>query len=392
MRIALFKGDFRYDAVNAFTDGLADAFRTLGVQPMIVDLRSPRDELGGQLSAVCDADDVIALLGFNTLGSTVQVDGQPLYQSLGVPFISYLLDHPLFHADRLTRLSDQPVLCVDQAHVRFLEGFGLLQAHLALHGAASPPDYYSAPRWAERPGRLLFAGSFEPLDALRQRLAQVVAHDRAAADAGIPPLNAAFQALADEGPFYNDQTLVDEAGLHPLTLDVQQFLGVSAHYTTLLRCLILWHRAKLRLSILQQLDRDGLAADLVGDGWDAAGFAHHRALGAKPFPELLNLIPHYRFVLNVAPLFGDGLHDRATYGALAGCIVCTDRNPQSAALIDPGGALGYPPGDVAGVAEAVNRLDKTPEGVAMAALGREIAMFNHTWGARARQIMGILGR
>ncbi|MBV5336122.1 hypothetical protein JZU48_03820, partial [bacterium] len=358
----------------------------------IVDLRLPRDALGAQLSAVCDADDLIALVGFNTLGSTVKVDGRTLHDALGAPFVSYLVDHPLFHADRLSLLHEQPVLCVDAAHVRFLEGFGMPQAHFAPHGASTPPDYYSAPRWADRPGRVLFAGSYEPLAPLRDRLAAVVAHDRAAGDAGIPPLSAAFHALADEGPFLNDQSLIDAAAVHPLTFGVQQFLGISAHYATLLQCLILWHRAKLRWSVLTRLDQDGLAVDLAGDGWDAAGFALHRPLGSKSFPELHRLLPSYRFALNTAPLFGEGLHDRVVYGALAGAVVCTDHNPQSAGLIDAGGGLGHPPGDVSGLAEAVNRLDATPEGAAMASLGREIAMFNHTWGARARQIMGILGR
>lgn len=392
MRIALFKGDFRYDAVNAFTDGLADAFAAAGVKPMVVDLRSPREELGQRLSEICDADDLIALFGFNTLGSTVKVDGRPLHETLSVPFVSCLLDHPLFHADRLTRLQDQPILCVDGGHVRFLESFGSPQAHLALHAGATPPDYYSAPRWAERPGRVLFAGTFEPLDALRTRLAMVIAHDRAATDAGIPTLNDAFEALADEDESIDDEQLADVAAMHPLTFSVQQFLGISAHYATLLQCLILWRRAKLRHTMLTQLDRDGLAVDLVGDGWAGAGYQNHRALGPLPFAELHKLLPTYRFVLNISPLFGDGLHNRVAYGALAGAVVCTDENRQSKGLIAPGGALGYAPGDVGGLADAVNRLDKTAEGAAMAALGREIAMFDYTWGARARQILTILGR
>ena len=392
MRIALFKGDFRYDAVNVFTDGLAEAFAASGVKPMIVDLRGPREEIGAQLSAVCDADDLIALFGFNALGSSIKVDGRALHDALSAPFVSYLLEHPLFHADALTRLQDQPILCVDGGHLRFLEGFGAPQAHLAPHAGATPPEYYGAPRWAERPNRVLFAGSFEPLSALRTRLAAVIAHDRAAADAGIPPLNDAFEALADELESVNDEDLADVAAMHPLTFAVQQFLGISAHYTTLLRCLILWRRAKLRHGLLSQLDRDGLALDLVGDGWNAAGFQNHRVLGPLPFVELRKQLPTYRFALNISPLFGDGLHDRVVYGALSGAVVCTDENPQSKSLIAPGGALGYPPGDIAGLADAINRLDKTAEGAAMAAMGREIAMFDHTWAARARKILNILGR
>ncbi|HRQ81306.1 MAG TPA: glycosyltransferase [Azospirillaceae bacterium] len=392
MRIALFKGDFRYDAVNHFTDALAEAFSASGVKPMIVDMRSPREEIGAQLSAVCDADDLIALFGFNALGSSIKVDGRTLHDALSTPFVSYLLEHPLFHADALTRLQDQPILCVDGGHVRFMESFSAPQAHLALHAGATPPEYYAAPPWAERPNRVVFAGSFEPLSALRTRLAAVIAHDRSAADAGIPPLNDAFEALADELESINDEDLADVAAMHPLTFAVQQFLGISAHYATLLQCLILWRRAKLRHALLTQLDRDGLAVDLYGAGWNAAGFQNHRALGPLPFAELSKLLPTYRFTLNISPLLGDGLHDRVVYGALSGTVVCTDENPQSKSLIAPGGALGYAPGDVGGLADAINRLDKTAEGAAMAAMGREIAMFDHTWAARARKILNILGR
>lgn len=392
MRIALFKGDFRYDAVNAFTDDLAEAFAAAGVKPMIVDMRGPRQELGQKLSDVCDADDLIALFGFNALGASIKVDGRPLYETLSAPFVSYLLEHPLFHAEALTRLQDQPIFCVDGGHVRFMESFGAPQAYLAPHAGATPPEYYGAPRWAERPNRVIFAGSFEPLDALRTRLALVIGHDRAAADAGIPPLNDAFDALANELESVNDEDLADVAAMHPLTFSVQQFLGVSAHYATLLQCLILWRRANLRHALLAQLDRDGLAVDLYGKGWESAGFQNHRAMGQLPFVDLRKLLPTYRFVLNISPLFGEALHERVAYGALSGAVVCTDDNRQSKALIAPGGALGYPPGDVGALAEAIDRLDKTPEGAAMAALGREIAMFDLTWAARARKILGVLGR
>ena len=392
MRIGLFKGDFRYDAANAFTDALAAAFTAAGVQPIIIDLRLPRDQFGAQLSSLFDVDDLIGLLGINTLGSSIKTDGQFLCDALSVPFVSWLVDHPLFHAERLTALQGQPVLCVDRAHVRFLEGLGVVNTHYAPHAAASPPDYYSAPRWMERPGRVLLAGSFDTLDSLRRRFATVIAHDRAAADAGIPALSEAFEALADEGPFTSDQAVIDAAAFHPLTFSVQQFLGISAHYTTLLQCLILWHRAKMRLSILRQLDDAGLAVDLVGDGWEAAGFKHHRPLGGKPFTELHSLFAQYRFVLNAAPLFSEGLHNQVVYGAFAGAVACTDENPQSRALIAPGGALGYPPGDASGLPAAIDRLDKTPEGAAMASLGREIVMFDHAWGVRVRNILAILGR
>lgn len=392
MRIGLFKGDFRYDAANAFTDALAAAFTAAGVQPMIVDLRLPSEQFGAQLSALFDVDDLIGLVGVNTLGSSIKTEGQALHEALSVPFVSWLVDHPIFHAGRLTALQGQPTLCVDQNHVRFLEGLGVVNAHYAPLAAASPPDYYSAPRWAERPGRVLLAGSFDTLDNLRRRFAGVIAHDRAAVDAGIPALSDAFEALADEGPFTDDQAVIDAAAFHPLTFSVQQFLGVSAHYATLLQCLILWHRAKTRLTILRQLDDAGLAVDLAGDGWEAAGFKNHRVLGGKPFSELHPLFAQYRFVLNAAPLFGDGLHNQIVYGAFAGAVVCTDENPQSRTLIGPGGALGYAPGDASALPAAIDRLDKTPEGAAMAALGREIVMFNHAWGVRARQILTIIGR
>lgn len=392
MRIAMFKGDSRYDAANSFTESLGEAFAAAGVTPMYVDLRAPKATLGEQLSAVCDAADVIALFGFDALGSGVKVDQLPLHQALSVPFISYLLDHPLFHAQRLSNLYDQPVLCQDAAHTRFLESFGMPQAYLAPGAGATPPDYYSAPRWADRPGLALFAGTYEPLDALRRRLADVVAADRAATDADIPPLTDAFEALADEGPFYNDDAVADAAALHPATFSVQQFLGISAHYTTLLQCLVAWHKAKLRDALLRRLDDDGLSVDLAGYGWETAGFSRHRSIGALSFPELHRLAPTYRFVLNIGSMLGEGLHHSAAMGALAGAVVCTENaGPIANGLTSSGAALGFQPGDIAALTDAVRRIDRQPDGAAMAALGRENALFNHAWGVRARQIMGILG-
>lgn len=392
MHIVLFEGEFRYDAVNVFTAKLAEALNARGVATTRIDLRNTHDAIGRELSDVCDADDVIALVGFNAQGAAIKVDGSPLHEELGVPFVSYLVEHPIFHADALTRLTEQPVLCIDAAHVRFLEGFGTPQAYYAPHAGATPNGFYTAPAWRERPNRIMFPGSFEPLDALRARLAEVVANDRAAVDAGIPPLSEAFEALADEGPFHDDESLIAAASVHPLTFEVQQFLGISAHFTTLLRCLVLWHGGRNRLATIERLDRLGLGLDLYGEGWEGSGFANHRIMGTRPFAELSELIPSYRFVLNVPPLFGDGLHERIVQGALSGAIACTERNPQTARLIDAGAAIGHPPGDPEAIVEAVMRLDGTEEGRAMAAKGREIATFEHSWAARAAQIMSILGR
>lgn len=392
MRIALFRSDSRYDVAAAYADALGEAFAAAGVAPMYVDLQAPKEELGRQLSAVCDAPDVAALIGFDGAGSAVKVDSLPLHQALSVPFVTCLLDHPLFHAPRLSHLFDQPVLCLDGAHVRFLESFGMPQVHLAAGASATPPDYYSAPRWADRPNLALFAGTYEPLDDLRRRLAAVVAGDRAAGDADVPPLTDAFEALADEGPFVSDDAVADAAALHPTTFSVQQFLGISAHYTTLLQCLIVWHKARRRDEALRRLDADGLPVDLAGYGWESAGFTRHRPIGAASFPQLHRAAPTYRFVLNVGSLLGEGLHPTAAMGAMAGAVVCTeDMGPQARSMIASGSALGFPPGDVGGLADAIRRLDRTAEGAAMAALGRENAMFNYAWGVRARQIMDILG-
>lgn len=392
MRIVLFDGDFRYGVVNAFTSELSKALAARGVTTSVIDIRRPHEEVAQDLSDVCDADDVIALFGFNALGSTIKVDGAPLHEALGVPFISYLVDHPIFHAEALTRLANQPVLCVDNAHVRFLEGFGMPQAHYAPHAGATPGTFYGAPAWKSRPERMLFAGSFEPLDSLRARLAAVITDDLAAVDAAIQPLSEAFEALADEGPFHDDDSLIAHASTHPLTFEVQQFMGISAHFTTLLRCLILWHRNRNRHVMIKALDDLGCPVDIHGEGWESAGLRNHRIKGPLPFAQLVEAIPNYRFVLNQSPLFGDGLHDRIVHGALSGSVVCTERNPQTAALIDNGAAVGHSSGNAAEIAEAVTRLDGTDEGAAIAAKGRQMATFEHTWAARAAKIMSVLGR
>lgn len=55
-----------------------------------------------------------------------------------------------------------------------------------------------------------------------------------------------------------------------------------------------------------------------------AGQAQVRLLGAKRIEETYDLLADARQVLDVNPLFADGVHDRVTSAMINGCLCCSD--------------------------------------------------------------------
>lgn len=379
MKVALFKGEFQHDVVNVFVDDLAAAFEELGHQSLVIETASGQAELGRQLQALFEMQGLTALIGFNTLGSTINADGVPLHRALGVPFVSYLLDHPVFHLGRLEPLADQPILCVDLSHVRYLRQLGLATVHHAPHAARPLPE--ARLRWEDRPHRLLFPGSFAPADEVTDRLRAVLAarEDHAL----VLPL---FEALAGAGPISDDEALIAACADHPLAAPLTARPGINSGYAKVIQCLNLLNRGRVRLDRLTVLDQAGIAVDLVGSGWAAAHFRRHRWQPARPFPDVLTLMGAARFVLNLSPLFAHGLHERLVYGSQAGAVLCTERNGATAALIDQGAAV-----DLARLPDEIERLDRSPAGAAIAASGQSVVRAEHLWSHRARQILTLIG-
>ncbi|CAK0754061.1 putative Glycosyltransferase family 1 protein [Azospirillaceae bacterium] len=385
MLVALFKGEFQYDAVNCFTDQLAASFRGLGFDARIIDMVGSREGLTDSLNALCDATgQIFCLFGFNALGSQIQVNGEPLHEVLGVPFVSWILDHPSFHLDRLHRMVDQPILSIDRNHVAFLQKFGLSHVSYAPHGAALPSPDPIAATWAERPGALLFSGSLESPTSLLSTLTAVLApHDP------FGELQKVFFELSDQADLVFDSDVEQALKRHPVIASYLFEDGLGVGHGTLLQILLRYRRASRRLALLDEFDRLGVAVDVCGSGWIEGRFRHHRHLGVKSFSDVLALFRRYRFVLNLNPMFGNGLHDRVVHAMASGAVACSESNVAIAAELGEGRGIVFDQPEAA--AHAIARLEADyAEGQAMVDRAYRHFVRYHHWDRRAEQILGAV--
>ncbi|CAK0770700.1 hypothetical protein WCLP8_4610003 [uncultured Gammaproteobacteria bacterium] len=390
MLIGLFQGDFQYDAVNRFVDHLAAALNRRGIETLIIDVAAPRPQVAEAIHLLQDRSRELAgLIGFNTLGSTIVLGRHPLHRRLGVPFVSWLVDHPVFHLDRLDALADQPVLCIDPGHAHFLHRLGLTQATVALHaGAEVPTDSQSVwtkqSVWTERRGHILFAGTGGDPATLAALLRQGLT-----AQAPDGALVRVFDDLADQPTLSTDGAVEQALADHPAIGRPFEADEIGLESRSLLQALIRYRRVRRRHDLLRALDQAGIAVDLCGHGWGDGWFRHHRLLGPRSFTETLALFGRYRVALNINPLFAAGLHDRVVYAALAGAMVWSDSNPTLAAELGSGrGKLfSWTESDPAPRPPSPPEPNSEPNSVHTATTGRDYFRAHHSWDRRVMQIL-----
>ena len=68
---------------------------------------------------------VNAVVTFNNLGFNMELKkGENIWESLGIPCINILMDHPMFHKNALDAAPDNAiVICPDRNHMKFVQRF-----------------------------------------------------------------------------------------------------------------------------------------------------------------------------------------------------------------------------------------------------------------------------
>ncbi len=377
-RIVLFKSGFQYGAINIFVDGLARGFAGLGYRTDIVQADADEDQVRADLrAALAQPQDVFAVVGAGGTLCDLGSGGQNLYVRLGVPYVAYITDHPSYALQRLSRGGNLVVTCVDRQHVPFLQAAGFRHVHFVPHGA-DPPAAPPPPFAARTQGMMLAATAADPGPILAECLEE---REGIARDL--------FRDIAtreDLATMADVEAALDADPRTAQVPDLARFSGTRIIWLNDFERLI---RLVRRLALVKALDRPGTALDLFGKGWDAFGFAHHRAHGPVPFDQILALHADYRFTLHPNPLFTESPHERPLYAALAGSVVVTDGNPLLRALLPFGkAAIGFDPAEPDWPAQLAARLtDRGTDFQAIADEGRRIVAEGHTWAHRAAAIV-----
>ena len=372
MRLQIQNGTFQYDAVTAFGKALAPALAEHGVETAFVD----REEaLPGD-----------ARLAFNAIGAPVGQGPHGAARLPGaLPFVAWLVDHPVFHISRILPLRSDLILTVDAGHARLLKSWGFRRAGYLPHGGQVPDtDPLIVNPWAERTGRILLPGSIADPEPVEAEAREDILRNLGADVAEL------FEELCERTNLRTDEAVIEAIRAHPAGRAHAD--RATGGFCLLLRHALIALRHRRRLGLVRALDEAGVGIDLCGNGWEAFSFRNHRVLPALPFPELLSRMGDYRFVLHVNPLFGHAMHERAIAAGLAGAIPVTDGNV--ALKQELGGRRGivFDLADPHAMATRLEAVEADGSGAEMAARAFERMRGRHSWAHRAGDLAKALER
>jgi hypothetical protein len=388
MKILLIKAMGDGHPYSCFVLSLQRALSGLGHEALVSDQFvhvvngvAPADHLAAELQTA-RYDAVLSFSSF--FGGVTLSNGMSLFDALGVKFVGWQLDHPIYAPHSLaSALQGRYAIYANPNHLRYAQAVKLPGRGMTMLPGGEPPraptkDYRSrewpvfvAATWNGEPQRLWEQAEDSP----GKRLLQGVV-DRLLADREASLLDAFNDTAAD--------------------LELGARLGDDAEFDAqmcgFLREPLTYVRNMDRINIIRSLVDAGLPVTICGAGWEA--FLGERRnvtyLGEVKFEDAPALYGNSRVVLNLNA--ANGACERAVHAALAGAAVASDFSQPLNELFGGDEAIGFfDRAEPGAAANAVGRLLDLEEGEAVARKGQEKVMRSGLWRHRAQQLVDFVG-
>ena len=312
MKPLILAGSSQNNVLTRMALQLADGFREIGVAADTVSLS--REGAAAQLSATLAATGADTVIVFNAANCDLKgPDGRSVYDTHGVRFIGWMVDHPCYHHARLTApIADRLTVVPAPHHFAFLDYMGVSGRRLllapgvpAVHPpgkpfAARPVPLLMAATWMGEPERWWDAAKGTPVAAIAEGVVTRLEEDPAA-NVGAA-WSGTLAALGYDLPF-------------------------SGELATILSEAVTYVRRRDRLRLLQALIDQDLPVALCGEGW-APFLAGKRAIPILPgldFDQLAEIHESCKVVVNLNA--GNGGGERALSALSAGAAAVSDYSP-----------------------------------------------------------------
>lgn len=379
-RLVLFRGEL--DTINLFSDQLRQGFLELGYDIFEFDLQESTKSLG-LLYEYMQNGPITAMIAFNSMffGMTLPSGGN-MWESLGIPCINILVDHPYWYHNILMRMPNTGiVLCIDRNHMNYVDRFysNIPSSGFIAHGGTA---FCAAPKpISERKIDVLYAGSlyadhipkvdfsgwkFPAEQICEHSIRRLLKHPEDTIEAVIE------QELHQAGV-----NLPDEELRRFISSCVHVERVVSSHY---------------RERIVGTIAKAGISLELYGDGWFDCDWiklpnVHY---GGRVAPEeILSMMEDSKIVLNTLPWFKDGSHERVFNAMLCGAVTVSETSGYLEEMLPADvwvsfdlseKSLSALPQRIAALLSDEAKLQET------ASAGHDLAAVAHTWKARAHEM------
>ena len=267
-----------YDTIDLFIAAFADAFRRLGCQCHVIDIRDAERAMC-RLKELIEETGIDGVITFNNIGYDLSFsEGKNIWEEKQIPYFNILMDHPFHYANPLEHAPETSVVfCTDRNHVTFLKRFypGLKRVdfmphagmeadisqhadagtcHLCLQGNAYHPPL------EERPIDVLYAGGLSKYvaEGLIPDLGEITEFDAFAVTK---------EVLSDLMK-HPDKTT--EAALEEYLCSIgKQYEEKSLnHWITELRFIDSYATSFYREQAVRCLVENGIKVTVFGGGWD----------------------------------------------------------------------------------------------------------------------------
>jgi glycosyltransferase involved in cell wall biosynthesis len=386
MRIVLLKGQSRYGAQRLHVDQLSAALDAIGHVTAIADVSTNAGIV--QLEAYA-SQGIDAVFAFNGVGSVFRIGEKSLFDLLKVPYVTLLVDHPVYHLERLSAsMRNFVVATLDRSHGPFLrayfepEHFSMLSFMPPGANVLREPEPDTFEKHASRKIPVLFTGTYRGIPTRPWRTE-------------VPPF---FMKLFDDAAdiaIAHDTMSVEQAVDEALRA---RNLDLSSHVrkrTLMLAYLVHdYMSAYRRDQLLRTLNDAQVPLTIYGAGWPDHMhlFPHFQYCGEGSFLETLELLHDTRIVLNSNNNFVAGGHERVFAAMMGGAAVVSDVSEFYLEAFQEGVELElFRWTKLNELGPRMHDLLADPtRTAAMAEAGYRAAEKQHSWTARARQVAALI--
>lgn len=377
-----------YDIIDIFTYQIIDRLRELGYEVMEFNTKKMTENLGKLYDFI--KTPVKTVLTFNNLGFNMElIEGQNLWETLGIPVINILLDHPFCHKKAL---DDAPgnaiVLTIDKNHMNYVSRFYPnipMVGFLPLAGKHLDREKKAL---SERKIDVIYAGG------ISRSFAEQMKPDWSRYDFDAEKLcEESLEKLINE-PSHTTEEILEENlkkyGVNVYDDELCQLIE-EFHFVDLLA--VSYYREK----VVKTLVENGVKVTLFGTGWECCDWLDNPNLdfrGRVSADEIVEIMHDSKIVLSTMTWFKDGAHDRVFNGMLSGAVAVTDSSKymrEEFVSSDPiDGAsddlVMFELEEIDALPDKIKFLLENPDKAqAIADRGYKKA-FNHTWAARAEEL------
>ena len=361
----IFRGDDTcYGVLRNFADSLAEELRRLG--QAVIMAEADMIDYEYLQNHVCKG-----IIGFQAVAL-----GNDFFKSLHGPRMQFWVDNPAFFQKGFARLgNDCYILCHDSKSVEYIQKYYHMENVVQMPpGGHALTDASEAEIFGERPYDIVFVGSYYP--------------DREEILEEFP--RGYFEYMIEHSWMNFSQGLQAFLSEQNIAMDVSEFMDNLAALKPVCHKVIRYYKKKVIDTILEA----GYELHVYGDTWDAYDSPYADRLVRHPEVTVEESLSEWRKAkigLNIMSWHKGGMTERVANIMLSGAVCLSDETEYlKEHFVDGEQIVCYRLDQLEELPHKISDLLEGEKCAEIARGGYEIALREHTWERRARQLLELV--